>query len=961
MSQKIKILSTSTQRTSNDEKNDFCSVFLGFDSKDQKNAGILNQEDAENDFHQFLDNPNLSKSQKDDKNYRDLVLNQLQGQDGSTQFKQNPLENQSNQNSGAIPLEDNYNQYSNNLNEYITHYNCQKSNQISQNFNNNPDFYYEDYGGVQNIQDFKDPIYYQDNENKEFNVYERYYKDEKCPYLQPIQVKQLDQDGMIYNQQYIYWNQDEKEPYIQQQNDEIINQDNGQIKKKTNKRGNRKNKNKKRESNNEQEDKQQIYHEQHLQQKVIQDNNTESTNQFDNGNMEELDDAVSDEFKIKITNFLEQNDNTKISLTKTIYGNEKQSIKIIEIIDYENQIQKLCKQFSNLKYSEIALSLQLIINFENCQQFLQTLKPKEEKLILREINQLIVDEQKAIESKNKDELTKSQYKIEEFKKVNQIQNIEGQSLYQTAIKIIEQKNFKFDIKKCDQQTKQQKKADFELNRNQVIAINNQKAKVIKQYQTCNINENQCNQQLQQIRLEKKKLEKIGRNLFLDLMVIDDNGFCRIDFHKFFSAEIENILDGVFEKIESYKLCNQQKQIKLQIIVGKGLHSKNQKPIIGPITKQYIQQYLQQQVEIIEGKIDFDQLQSQSKVIFIIIQQQIMIKLFLRLLSHFLFYWTIYIIYINIYSIFEQKLSLLEFLTPTIDELIYLSFSTLLTIKWYLIQQLFNLLFYLISTLLVIVWHFLTYIPSIISQLDTWFLIISTVCIIIILINNCKFGDYEDKYQQVQYQNYQVNHKFPENNFENYYFTQNNDLYKTRRNSYSTFQTKSYSQNKRQQSQNKQIEKEERKKLIQKLNENRVQMKLLQQNKGEIFQLKKEKEIKRVVIKDALQICIQKIETLQEEGKELFLKLINIEDGICRVDFHNFYKVEIKALLDGLLEQIRLYKYRLGYKYVKLKIIVGKGNHSKNGIPIIGPQTQEYLKEYLQEEVEIQNGFIEVQV
>lgn len=39
------------------------------------------------------------------------------------------------------------------------------------------------------------------------------------------------------------------------------------------------------------------------------------------------------------------------------------------------------------------------------------------------------------------------------------------------------------------------------------------------------------------------------------MVIE-NGFCRIDFHKFFSAEIENLLDGVFEKIESHKLCNE---------------------------------------------------------------------------------------------------------------------------------------------------------------------------------------------------------------------------------------------------------------------------------------------------------------------------------------------------------------------------------------------------------------------
>ena len=49
----------------------------------------------------------------------------------------------------------------------------------------------------------------------------------------------------------------------------------------------------------------------------------------------------------------------------------------------------------------------------------------------------------------------------------------------------------------------------------------------------------------------------------------DNGFCRIDFHKFYASEIENILDGVFDKVESYKICNKVDSIKLQIIVGKG--------------------------------------------------------------------------------------------------------------------------------------------------------------------------------------------------------------------------------------------------------------------------------------------------------------------------------------------------------------------------------------------------------
>ncbi|CAK86882.1 unnamed protein product (macronuclear) [Paramecium tetraurelia] len=605
MQSRIRIISqnnqTNDETISYNEQNDFSVVCLGKASQEQMQGEKYIE--PENDFRQFTDYQNSSKSWKDDKFQQQQILNQPQAQDGSMQFKQIQVDNQSNQNSGAILMETSYNQYSDKLPDYISHYDCQISNTQSQQLDQmNPQ--YGDYGAVENVLVQNYTFDEETNQLQELDIFQRYYNNEKCSYLLPItqiQAIQLEEDGVkYYSIQMIDYSQnnlwDSDEDIIENNSQEIINQENVKIKKKKTKRGNRKNKNKKK---NEAQQEHQKQNEQESEEEQV---DPESTNQFDNGNIEQLDDAVSEEFRINITSFLEQIEKSKISLTQTMYGNKDKSIKIIEINNYQNQIQRLCNQFSYLKYSQIALSLLLIVDFQNCEKFLQSVKPKEEKLIIREINQLIEEEQKARESQDKAELTKTNIKIEEFKKVNKIQNVEGQSLYQTAIKIIDIQNLKFDIKKCDQQTKQQKKADFEQNRDRVIAIYDQKAKVIKQYQTCHINELQCNQQLQQITVEKRKLEKIGKQLFLDLMVIE-NGFCRIDFHKFFSAEIENLLDGVFEKIESYKLYNKQQKLKLQIIVGKGLHSKNQQPIIGPITQQYLQQYLGQQIEIIEGKID----------------------------------------------------------------------------------------------------------------------------------------------------------------------------------------------------------------------------------------------------------------------------------------------------------------------------------------------------------------------
>jgi hypothetical protein len=45
------------------------------------------------------------------------------------------------------------------------------------------------------------------------------------------------------------------------------------------------------------------------------------------------------------------------------------------------------------------------------------------------------------------------------------------------------------------------------------------------------------------------------------MVIERD-FCRIDFHKFFAAEIEDLLDGILDQIESYKIYNRSGRIRL---------------------------------------------------------------------------------------------------------------------------------------------------------------------------------------------------------------------------------------------------------------------------------------------------------------------------------------------------------------------------------------------------------------
>ncbi|CAD8102485.1 unnamed protein product [Paramecium sonneborni] len=336
----------------------------------------------------------------------------------------------------------------------------------------------------------------------------------------------------------------------------------------------------------------------------------------------------------------------------------------------------------------------------------------------------------------------------------------------------------------------------------------------------------------------------------------------------------------------------------------------------------------------------------------------MIELFLRpftTLLRFLFYWAIYLIEITICFIFEFILQLLEYLIPIIFELIYLSVNTILTIKLYLISCLWNLLYYLISSLFTFIYYLITVIvPTIL-----WYTVIFAI---IILIIYCQFNSYLNNEDNIQNQYYQAKRRQSQNSYKDYYYLQNNYVYNSRRDFYSPEKTKNYSQNKRQQSQitiRQNEEEERRKQLMIELNENREMISVLQQYRGEIYKLKKSKEISKIVFKDALETCIQRIEYLQDQGKVLFLNLINIQDGICRVDFHRFYKAEINPILDGLFEQIRLYKYRQGYQQVKLKIIVGKGNNSKNGIPVIGPWTQKYLREYLQEEVEITNGYIEV--
>lgn len=95
----------------------------------------------------------------------------------------------------------------------------------------------------------------------------------------------------------------------------------------------------------------------------------------------------------------------------------------------------------------------------------------------------------------------------------------------------------------------------------------------------------------------------------------------------------------------------------------------------------------------------------------------MIELFLSLhltLLRFLFYWTIYILYVTICFIFELKLSMIEFLIPIIFELSYLSITTIITIKLYLISSLFNILWYLLSTPFIIISNLVTSIASITS-------------------------------------------------------------------------------------------------------------------------------------------------------------------------------------------------------------------------------------------------------
>ncbi|CAD8103519.1 unnamed protein product [Paramecium sonneborni] len=318
--------------------------------------------------------------------------------------------------------------------------------------------------------------------------------------------------------------------------------------------------------------------------------------------LQELYDAQSQEFKMKIAQFSENKLMQNLSFTQKIYGKQQKSIRINKIQDKIDQTLKLCQQFTNRRYSQIVLSFQLLDNFEDCQEFLQNLDLPQEKPILRKLNQLIGNEQKDIENGIINELQKSDQKIIDFFKNDRSLQIKDYSLNQILLKIIEENNYMYDIKKLDKQNQEKSKSSFAENRNKISEINNQKENLIQQYQTGQIDEKEFNKQLENKQIEKQELNKTGKRLFLELMIIE-NGSCQIDFHDYIISEIENILDDVFDKIEAYKISLKLQQIKLQIIIGEGLNSKNYEHIINPMIQHYIQQYLQQKIEIKEGKID----------------------------------------------------------------------------------------------------------------------------------------------------------------------------------------------------------------------------------------------------------------------------------------------------------------------------------------------------------------------
>ncbi|CAD8083809.1 unnamed protein product [Paramecium sonneborni] len=88
---------------------------------------------------------------------------------------------------------------------------------------------------------------------------------------------------------------------------------------------------------------------------------------------------------------------------------------------------------------------------------------------------------------------------------------------------------------------------------------------------------------------------------------------------------------------------------------------------------------------------------------------------------------------------------------------------------------------------------------------------------------------------------------------------------------------------------------------------------------------------------------KKIQNLECEGIKIFVALIVAEESFTKIDLHGIYGGEVEELLDELIEQIKIYKTRLKKINIDVEFIVGKGLHSKNRIPVIGPIALQYFR------------------
>ncbi|CAD8176196.1 unnamed protein product [Paramecium octaurelia] len=88
---------------------------------------------------------------------------------------------------------------------------------------------------------------------------------------------------------------------------------------------------------------------------------------------------------------------------------------------------------------------------------------------------------------------------------------------------------------------------------------------------------------------------------------------------------------------------------------------------------------------------------------------------------------------------------------------------------------------------------------------------------------------------------------------------------------------------------------------------------------------------------------EKIQQLEYEGIKLFVAMIVAGQSFTKIDLHGIYGGEVEELLDELIEQIKIYKTRLKKMHIDVEFIVGRGLHSKNRVPVIGPIAQQYFR------------------